>query len=48
MLLVDVDRGKRDGAEMAKELEGKDDISSSRSGNPIGLVDEEDDEPPRS
>ncbi|KAF6228324.1 hypothetical protein HO133_008054 [Letharia lupina] len=44
MLLVDVDRGKRDGAEMAKELEGKDDITQSRSEDVIRLVDEEEDE----
>ena len=44
MLLVDVDRGKRDGAEMAKELEGKDDIDPSGSDDIIRLIDEEDDE----
>lgn len=44
MLLVDVDRGKRDGAEMAKELEGKNDITQSRSEDVIRLVDEEEDE----
>ena len=49
MLLVDVDRGKKDGAEMAKELEGEDDIRPSGSddvGNDeiIRLIDEEDDE----
>ena len=49
MLLVDVDRGKKDGAEMAKELEGKDDIRPSGSddiGNDIiiRLIDEEENE----
>ena len=49
MLLVDVDRGKKDGAKMAKELEGEDDIRPSGSddiGNDeiIRLIDEEDDE----
>ena len=44
MLLVDVDRGKKDGAEMAKELEGKDDIHPSGSDDIIRLIDEEDDE----
>ncbi len=44
MLLVDVDRGKKDGAEMAKELEGKDDIPQSGSDDSIRLVDEEEDE----
>ena len=42
MLLVDVDRGKRDGAEMAKELEGKDgDVRPSGSVDIIRLIDEE-------
>ena len=44
MLLVDVDRGKKDGAEMAKELEGKDDVPQSGSDDSIRLVDEEEDE----
>ena len=44
MLLVDVDRGKRDAAEMAKELEAKDDIHPSGSDDIIRLIDEEDDE----
>ena len=44
MLLVDVDRGKRDGAEMAKELEGKDAIPPSSSDDTTRLVDEEEDE----
>ena len=42
MLLVDVDRGKRDGVEMAKALEGKDDITPSASDDTIRLIDEED------
>ena len=44
MLLVDVDRGKKDGAEMAKELEGRDDIPRPRNDDTIRLVDEEEDE----
>ena len=44
MLLVDVDRGKRDGAEMAKELEGKADVPSTGSDDTIQRVDEEEDE----
>lgn len=44
MSLVDVDRGKRDGAEMAKELEGKDDALPAGSDDTIRLVDEEEDE----
>ena len=44
MLLVDVDRGKRDGAKMAKELEGEDDISQSMNGDTSRLVDGEEDE----
>lgn len=44
MLLVDVDRGKRDGAEMAKELEGKDDVPPAGSDDTIRLFDEEEDE----
>ncbi|CAD6584002.1 MAG: Autophagy protein 22 [Alectoria sarmentosa] len=44
MSLVDVDRGKRDGAEMAKELEGKDDALPTGSDDTIRLVDEEEDE----
>lgn len=44
MLLVDVDRGKRDGVEMAKELEGKDVIPQSGSNDPIRLVDEEEED----
>ena len=45
MLLVDVDRGKREGMEMAKELEGQKDSGvppSNRDGT-IRLIDEEDD-----
>lgn len=41
MLLVDVDRGKRDGAEMARELEGKNDSAPLRSDDTIRLCDEE-------
>ena len=44
MLLVDVDRGRKDAAEMAKEMEGKDDIHPSESDDIIRLIDEEDDE----
>ena len=44
MLLVDVDRGKRDGAEMAKELEGQDDSIHSRNDDTSRLVDGEEDE----
>lgn len=44
MLLVDVDRGKKDAAEMAKELEDKDDIHPSGNDDNIRLIDEEDDE----
>lgn len=44
MLLVDVDRGKRHGAEMAKELEGKNAVPPSGSDDTIRLVDEEEDE----
>ena len=43
MLLVDVDRGKRDGAEMARELEGKDDVLASGSDEITRLVDNEED-----
>ena len=39
MLLVDVDRGKREGAEMARELEGKE--SERRSDGTIRLIDDE-------
>ena len=42
MLLVDIDRGKRDGAEMTKELEGKDGVPPSVNDETIRLVDEED------
>ena len=45
MLLVDVDRGKREGAAMAEELEGKDNILPSESEDAIRLVDDEDNEP---
>ena len=41
MLLVDVDRGRKDAAKMAKELEDKDDIHPSRNDD---IIDEEDDE----
>ena len=41
MLQVDVDRGKRDGAEMAKELDGKIDRPPSGSEDPVLLIDEE-------
>ena len=44
MLLVDVDRGKRDGGEMAKELEGKDEYSLPESDDTTRLVEEEEDE----
>ena len=44
MLLVDVDRGKKDAAKMAKELEDKDDIHPSGDDDIIRLIDEEDDE----
>ena len=44
MLLVDVDRGKRDAAEIAMELEGNDDIHPSGNDDIIRLIDEEDDE----
>ena len=44
MLLVDVDRGKRDGGEMAKELEGKDKYPLPESDDTTRLVDEEEDE----
>ena len=44
MLLVDVDRGKRDGGEMAKELEGKDEFSLPENDDTTRLVDEEEDE----
>lgn len=44
MLLVDVDRGKREGAEMAKELEGKNAIPPSGSDDTIRQFDEEEDE----
>lgn len=44
MLLVDVDRGKRDGAEMAKELEEKNAVPPSSSDETIRLVDEEEEE----
>lgn len=46
MLLVDVDRGKREGAELARELEGNKD-SGIRPGNNDGtirLIDEEEGE----
>ena len=45
MLLVDVDRGKREGMEMAKELEGQQDseIPPSYGDGTIRLIDEEDD-----
>lgn len=42
MLLVDVDRGKKDGAEMATELEGKDDTPQPSNDDTIRLVEEED------
>ena len=44
MLLVDVDRGKRDGAEMTKELEGKVDVPPSRSDDTIQLIIDEEEE----
>ncbi|KAL8923785.1 MAG: hypothetical protein Q9172_002966 [Xanthocarpia lactea] len=40
MLMVDVDRGKRDGAVMAKELEGKEDTRATGT-RAISMVDEE-------
>lgn len=44
MLLVDVDRGKREGAELAKELGGKEDseIPAANEDGTIRLIDEED------
>ena len=45
MLLVDVDRGKREGMEMVKELEGQQDskMPPSNGDGTIRLIDEEDD-----
>ncbi len=45
MLLVDVDRGKREGMEMAKELEGQQDseMPPQNGDGTIRLIDEEDD-----
>ena len=46
MILVDVDRGRRDGAAMAKELEGKKDLDSTHASGDgtIVLIDEEADD----
>lgn len=46
MTLVDVDRGRRDGAAMAKELEGKKDLDSTHASvdGTIVLIDEEADD----
>jgi len=44
MLLVDVDRGKREGAELAKELEENKDIPPANADGTINMIDEEEDE----
>jgi hypothetical protein len=50
MLMVDVERGKRDGIAMAKELEEAealetaDRVAEHQPAQPIHLIDEEDDE----
>ncbi len=41
MLLVDVDRGRRDAVEMGKELEGKKQNEGATNDGTIALVDEE-------
>ena len=41
MLLVDVDRGRRDAADMGKELEGKEQIEGAANDGTIILIDEE-------
>ena len=43
MMLVDVDRGKRDAAEMGKELEGRKKTARAADDGTIVLIDEEDD-----